>query len=95
MRNVEKLGGYYEMPMAISVRIVMTVMIVRMVRVVIAAMIVAVPMVPVVMTMAMAFLCTLFVGLARFNMDMGNVVLRVAMPQCGAEPRYRSRVEQK
>ena len=94
MRDTEKLGGYYEMPMAISVKIVMPVMIVRMVRLVIAAMIVAVLMVLVVMTMAMAFLCTLFVGLARFDMDMGNVVVRVAMPQCGAELRYRSGVEQ-
>jgi len=72
----------------------MTVMIVGMVRVVIAAMIVAMLMVLVVMTMPMAFLCTLFVGLAGFDMDMGNVVLRVAMPQCGAALRYRSRVEQ-
>ena len=72
----------------------MTVMIVGMVSVVIAAMIVAMLMVLVVMTMPMAFLCTLFVGFAGFDMDMGNVVLRVAMPQCGAEPRYRSGVEQ-
>jgi len=72
----------------------MTVMIVGMVRFVIAAMIVAVLTVLVVMTMAMAFLCTLFVGLAGLDMDMGNVVLRVAMPQCGAEARYRSRVKQ-
>jgi hypothetical protein len=72
----------------------MTVMIVGMVRVVIAAMIVVVLMVLVLMTMPMAFLCRLFVGLASFDMDMGNVILRVAMPQCGAEPRYGSRIEQ-
>jgi len=72
----------------------MTVMIVGMVRVVIAAMIVVVLMVLEVMTMPMALLCTLFVELASFDMDMGNVILRVAMPQCGAEPRYRSRIKQ-
>lgn len=71
----------------------MTVMIVGMVRVVIAAMIVAMLMVFVVKTMPMAFPYTLFVGLAAFDMDMGNVILGMAMPQCGAEPRYRSRVE--
>jgi len=72
----------------------MSVMIVGTVRVVIAAMIVVVLMVLEVMMMPMVFLCTLFVGLASFDMDMGNVILRVAMPQCGAEPRYRSRIEQ-
>lgn len=91
---MQKLSGYYEMPMAIRVRIVMTVMIVEVVRVVVTAMIVTVLMVVVAMTMPMVFLRMFFVGLAGFDMDVGNVVSGVAMPQCRAEPRYRSRVEQ-
>jgi hypothetical protein len=93
VRNAEKLSGYYEMPMAIVVRIVMTVMTV-VVRVVIVAMTIAVLMVLVVMRVPMAFLGTLFIRRASFDMDMGNVVSRVAVPEGGAKPRYGSRVEQ-
>ncbi len=86
MRNAEQLGGYYEMPMAIVVRIVMTVMAV-VVRVV--AMTITVLMVP-----RMAFADTLFVRRASFDMDVGNVASRVSVPQGGANPRYVSRVQQ-
>ena len=91
---MEKLSGYYEMPMAIGVRIVMTGMIVEVAGVVITAMIVTVLMVVVAMTMPMLFLRMFFVGLASFDMDVGNVVSGVAMPQYGAEPRDGSRVKQ-
>ncbi len=86
MRNAEQLGGYYEMPMAIVVRIVMTVMAV-VVRVV--AMTITVLMVP-----RMAFADTLFVRRAGFDMNVGNVVSRVAVPQGGTNPRYMSCVQQ-
>jgi hypothetical protein len=66
VRNAEQLGGYYEMPMAIDVRIVMAVMTVG----------------------------TLFVRCAGFDMNVWNVVSRVAVPHGGANPRCVSRVEQ-
>ena len=88
MRNAEQLGGYYEMPMAIVVRIVMTVMTV-MVRVVVIAMTIAVLMAP-----AKAIADTLFIRRASFNMNVRNVVSRMAVPQGGPNPRYVSRVEQ-
>ncbi len=86
MRNAEQLGGYYEMPMAIVARIVMTVMTV-VVRVVARR-------IMVLMVLAMAFADTLFVRRASFDMNVGNVVSRVAVPQGGANPRHLSRVEQ-
>jgi hypothetical protein len=93
VRNAEKLSGYYEMPMAIVVRIVTTLMTV-VVRVVNVATTIAVPMFLLVMTVPMAFLGTLFIRRASFDMDMGNVVSRVAVPQGGAKRRYGSRIEQ-
>jgi len=89
VRDAEQLGGYYEMPMAIVVTIVMTVMTV-MVRVVVVAMTIAVLMAP-----AMAIADLLFVRRASFDMNVRNVVLRVAVPQGGPNPRYVSSVEQK
>ena len=93
MRNAEKLSGYYEMPMAIGVRMVLGVMTV-VVRVVIAATIVAVLMVLVVMTVPTAFLRMFSITRAGFDMDVGNVVSRVAVPQSGATRRYGCRIEQ-
>ncbi len=87
------LGGYYEMPMAIGVGIIMTVMTV-VVRVVVVAMTIAVLMVLVVVTITMTFSTGLFIRRASFDMYMGNVVARVAVPQGGAKPRYGSRIEQ-
>lgn len=92
VRNAEKLGGYYEMPMAIIVGIVMTAN--AVVRFVCVAMKIAVPTVLEVMMVPMMFPGRFFVECAGFDMDMGNVVSRMAMPQGGAKPRYRSRVEQ-
>lgn len=92
VRNVEKLGGYYEMPMAIVARIIMTAN--AVVRFVCMAMKIAVPTVLEVMMVPMMFPGRFFIRCAGFDMDMGNVVSRMAMPQGGAKPRYRSRVEQ-
>lgn len=80
MREVEKLSGYYEMPMAIVVGIVATVM--TVVVCVIVAMAIAVLMVVVVMTVLSLFP----VRRASFDVDMGNVVLRMAVPQGVAKP---------
>jgi hypothetical protein len=93
VRDTEKLGGYYEMPMAIGVRIVMTVMTV-VVRVVGVAMTIAVLMVLVAMTGPTTFLGMFSAKRASFDVDMGNVVLRMVVPQCGAKPRYGPRVQQ-
>jgi hypothetical protein len=92
VRNVEKLSGYYEMPVAIVVRIVITAM--TVVRVVVLAMTIAVLMVLVVRTVPTTFLGMLSVRRARFDMDMGNVVLLMAVPHGGAKSRCRSRVQQ-
>jgi hypothetical protein len=51
---VEKLSGYYEMPMATAVRIVITAATV-VARVVVAAMIMAVLMILIIMTVPMTF----------------------------------------
>ena len=93
MGDTEKLGGYYEMPMAIGVRMAMDVMTV-VARVAIVAMTIAVLMVLVAMTGPTTFLGGRSVRRASFDVDMGNVVLRMAVPQGGAKPRYESRVEQ-
>ena len=80
--------------MAIRVRIVMTMMIVVVMRLVVTAMIVTALMVVMIVAMAKVFVSMLCVGLAGLDMDVGNVVSRVAMPHRGGEPRYRSCVEQ-
>jgi hypothetical protein len=88
VRNAEKLGGYYEVPMTVVVRTALTVGDVA--RFVIVAMKTAVPTVFVIMMVPMPFLGLLFIGCASFDMDMGNLVSRVAVPQSGAKPRYGS-----
>lgn len=90
---MEKLKGYYEMPMAKGVRILVTVMTV-MARVVGAATTIAVLMVLVAMTIPTKFVGMRSVRHASFDVDMGNVVLRMAVPQGGAKPRYASRIQQ-
>lgn len=76
MRDVEKLSGYYEMPMTIVVGMVVTVMTV-VGCVVIVAMTIAV-----LMVLAVMMVLSLFsVRRTRFDMDMGNVVPRMAVPQ--------------
>jgi hypothetical protein len=92
VRNVEKLSGYYEMPMAIAMRIVMTVATV-MALVVVVAMTMAVLMI-LVMMVPMMLLGMLSGRPASLDMDMGNVVVRMVVPQGGAKPRHGSRVEQ-
>jgi len=79
---MEKLSGYYEMPMAIRVGVVMAVMTV-VVRAVV---------VPVTITMFMVVV--VMIRGANFDMDMGNVVLWMAVPQGEPKPRCGSRVQQ-
>jgi hypothetical protein len=93
MRYAEKLSGYYEMPMAIVMRIVITVMAV-VVRAVIAAMTITVLMVLVAMTVMMGFLGTLFIRPASLDMNMGNMVSRMAVPQGRANTRCGPPVKQ-
>jgi hypothetical protein len=79
---MEKLSRYYEMPMAIRVRIVMAVMTV-------VARAVVVPV-----TITVFIVVVVMIRGANFDMDMGNVVLRMAVPQGEPKPRRGSRVQQ-
>ena len=92
MRNAQKLSGYYKMPMAAVVRIVITVVMVA-ICIAFAATMVGVVMVLVVVIL-IGFLSTRLGSRSSFDMNVGNMVSRVAVPHGGAKAGDRSPVEQ-
>ena len=84
MRNAQKLSGYYKMPMAAVVRIVITVVMVA-ICIAFAATMVGVVMVLMVVVILMGFLSTRLGSRSSFDMNVGNMVSRVAVPHGGAE----------
>jgi hypothetical protein len=93
LRNAQTLDGNDEVPMAGVGRMVMFVA-TPMVSFVIAATIARVTVVLMATDMPMWFLGILFVRLCSFDMDVGNMISRMAVPHSDAGPRSRTRIEQ-
>jgi hypothetical protein len=91
VRNIKALGRYYKMPMAGGVRIVIAVMPMVM-RVAMTMVDVMMGVITALAMIPMRFICTRAAGLCGFDMDVRNVVSRVAVPQAGSKPRFGSRI---
>lgn len=93
LRNAQALSRYDEVPMAGFVRIVMFV-ITRPVGFVIAVTIAGVIMLFLAAEMPMWLLGILVVGLRSLDMDVRNMISRMAVPHGRARPRRRTGIEQ-
>jgi hypothetical protein len=91
--NAQTFSWHDEVPMAGTVRVVMFAT-VLMVAFVIAAAMIGVIMVSMVTHLPMRFLVILLSGLCSFDMDVWNVISRMAVPQGGVGPRHRTCIEQ-
>jgi len=91
VRSAKTFSGYYEMPMTIATIVVS---LSAVVCVLFLTMKKAWTMGFLLKMVVMGLLGELFTSCSSLDMDMRNMISRVAMPQEGAKPRSRSSIDQ-